>query len=73
MKFDISEPKQEETKELIIEPQIIKKEKSSSGAAGKTTKQLRDEINQRKQALRDVTRMQASSKIGFIKHVRRHI
>ena len=66
----VSGLQKEETKELVIEPQIIiNKEKSSSGITGKTTKQLRDEINQRKQALRDVTRMQASSKIGVVKHV----
>lgn len=61
----------EETKELAIEPQIIKKEKSSSNTSAKPIKQLRDEINQRKQALRDVTRMQASSRIGLAKHVNR--
>ena len=60
----------EEAKELNIEHNvIINKEKNSNNTAGKTTKQLKDEINQRKQALREVTRMQASNKIGFIKHV----
>ena len=35
----------------------------------KDTKQLRDEIKQRKQALRDVARVQATSKIGLSKMV----
>lgn len=45
------------------------KDKSLSDIMGKNPKQLRDEIKQRKQALRDVARVQATSKIGLSKLV----
>lgn len=45
------------------------KDKMSSDLSVKSTKQLRDEIKNRKQALREVARVQASSKIGLSKLV----
>lgn len=45
------------------------KDRSGSDLTAKNTKQLRDEIRQRKQALKDVARVQATSKIGLSKLV----
>lgn len=50
-------------------PRRIKKEKSISDIGGMNAKQIKDEIKQRKQALRDVARVQATSKIGLSKMV----
>ena len=54
---------------LSSSPIRLMKEKSLSDLNGKSSKQLRDEIKQRKQALREVARVQASSKIGLSKLV----
>jgi len=62
--------KKEDTIENMIEsPRRLKNERSISDINSKSTKQLRDEIKQRKQALRDVARVQATSKIGLSKLV----
>jgi hypothetical protein len=47
----------------------MSKEKSISDMFGKNPNQLRNEIKLRKQALREVARVQASSKIGLSKLV----
>lgn len=54
---------------LSNSPNRLMKEKSLSDLNGKSSKQLRDEIKQRKQALREVARVQATSKIGLSKLV----
>lgn len=48
---------------------IGKPPKLARDNSAKSTRQLRDEIKQRKQALREVARVQASSKIGLSKLV----
>lgn len=48
---------------------IFNKDRSISDLSSKNTQQLRNEIKQRKQALREVARVQASSKIGLSKLV----
>ena len=54
---------------LFGSPTRIKHDKNGSEAPIKNAKQLKDEIKQRKQALREVARVQASSKIGLSKLV----
>jgi chromosome segregation ATPase len=54
---------------LSNSPQRLNKDRSISDLANKTAKQLKDEIKQRKQAMRDMARIQASSKIGLSKLV----
>lgn len=63
--------KEEEYKTLALDSpaMITKKERSVSDLDVKNTKQLRDEIKMRKQALREVARVQATSKIGLSKLV----
>lgn len=58
-----------ENTKLSDSPIRLLKDKSLSDIVGKNPKQLRDEIKQRKQALRDVARIQATSKIGLSKLV----
>lgn len=48
---------------------IFNKDRSIGDLSAKNTQQLRNEIKQRKQALREVARVQASSKIGLSKLV----
>lgn len=54
---------------LSNSPPLIHKDRSISDLTNKTAKQLKDEIKQRKQAMRDMARVQASSKIGLSKLV----
>lgn len=72
MKLDLlSNAKNDETLEQMLStsPLRMKQEKSISEISNKTAKQLRDEIKQRKNQLRNVARVQATSKIGLSKMV----
>ena len=59
----------EDFEKMLLESPRTKKDRSISDLSGKNAKQLRDEIKQRKQALKDVARVQATSKIGLSKLV----
>ena len=70
LKFDlISSMNEDELEKMLLESPRTKKDRSISDLSAKSTKQLRDEIKLRKQALKDVARVQASSKIGLSKLV----
>ena len=72
LKIDLlSSMKDEDIERMILESPRMKKERSISDLSTKNAKQLRDEIKMRKQALIDVARVQASSKIGLSKLVRK--